>query len=54
MSIHPLAGKSVVAYISPHVGVVPPAEAVGRPVPANGGFARTVRALGICLGDGCR
>ena len=49
------AGKfgQMVAYHGSHVGAVPITEAVGRlkTVPPDGGFSRTARALGICLGD---
>ena len=49
------AGKfgEMVAYLGSQVGSVKITEAVGRlkTVPPTGGFARTARALGICLGD---
>lgn len=49
------AGKygQMVAYQGTQVGAVAITEAVGRlkTVPPGGGFARTARALGICLGD---
>ncbi len=43
----------MVAYHGSHVGAVKITEAVGRlkTVPPTGGFTRTARALGICLGD---
>ena len=49
------AGKfgQMVAYQGSGVGAVKITEAVGKlkTVPPEGGFARTARALGICLGD---
>ena len=41
------------AYQGSQVGAVKITEAVGKlkTVPPTGGFARTARALGICLGD---
>jgi 6-phosphofructokinase len=49
------AGKygHMVAYQGSQVDAVKITEAVGRlkTVPPTGGFARTARALGICLGD---
>jgi len=49
------AGKygQMVAYQGSAVGAVKITEAVGRlkTVPAEGGFVRTARALGTCLGD---
>jgi 6-phosphofructokinase 1 len=49
------AGKfgHMVAYHGSHVGDVKITEAVGRlkTVPPDGGFVRTARALGVCLGD---
>jgi ATP-dependent phosphofructokinase / diphosphate-dependent phosphofructokinase len=49
------AGKfgHMVAYQGSQVGSVKITEAVGRlkTVPPTGGFVRTARALGICLGD---
>jgi 6-phosphofructokinase 1 len=43
----------MVAYQGSGVGSVEITEAVGKlkTVPPAGGFARTARALGICLGD---
>ncbi len=43
----------MVAYQGSQVDAVPITEAIGRlkTVPPVGGFARTARALGICLGD---
>ena len=49
------AGKygHMVAFQGSHVGAVKITEAVGRlkTVPLGGGFVRTARALGVCLGD---
>lgn len=49
------AGKfgHMVAYQGSQMGAIPIAEAVGRlkTVPPTGGFIRTARALGVCLGD---
>ena len=49
------AGKygHMVAYQGSQVGAVKITEAIGRlkTVPPTGGFVRTARALGICLGD---
>ncbi len=49
------AGKfgQMVAYQGSQVGAVKITEAIGRlkTVPPSGGFARTARALGICLGE---
>jgi 6-phosphofructokinase 1 len=44
---------TMVAFQGTHVGSVKLTEAVGRlkTVPPAGNFARTARALGICLGD---
>lgn len=43
----------MVAYQGSHISFVPISEAVGRlkTVPTTGSFARTARALGVCLGD---
>jgi 6-phosphofructokinase 1 len=43
----------MVAYQGSQIGAVPLRDAVGRlkTVPPQGSFARTARALGICLGD---
>ncbi|MFO0952880.1 MAG: ATP-dependent 6-phosphofructokinase [Isosphaeraceae bacterium] len=43
----------MVSYQGAQVGAVPISEAVGRlkTVPTTGGFVRTARALGVCMGD---
>jgi 6-phosphofructokinase 1 len=43
----------MVAFLGGNVGAIPLSQATGRlkTVPLDGGFVRTARALGICLGD---
>jgi 6-phosphofructokinase len=55
-AVQALAGGEngvMVAFVPPHLKSVPLAEAINkvRTVPLDGGYPRTARSLGICLGE---